>query len=486
MRINKISLFFFQQFEKLETSFDSINFLKGSNGKGKTTLGKEAILFCLFGYSNKNLSEIPTLGISKTCKVEIEISKDENIYTIIRSIPSSLNILKNGEELSFQTTTEANNYIKELFGDVNNFLKFRTIDNEIGINFLDPKKSSILKEAIFSVTEEIFNEKKEKLAKIKQEREIWNKDNAVLYSHFPSEKRLKIYEQGIQNQLLLLQNKQQEVRNAESDLRNLQGKVSYATSTIKYLQNDIVKSNNQIKSLSNNKCYACGQMIDISQNKQIISKLQQEISNYNIKIKEQENIIEKIKDETDEQQEYVNHLHYEFNEINKYVAHLNQRKLKLESRLKQKNYIYSTRDVEVAKKAGKELDSLSTKVLVNNVKNLEPIINEVLSKINHTLEFDINEKGKFDIILTDEKNIKKSYKHLSTGQKLMLQIAFKLSILLDYGEEGLIIIDEGLSSLDESNLNYILNIFRQYPFQVIFMLHRFDEIKEDVKIIDLN
>jgi energy-coupling factor transporter ATP-binding protein EcfA2 len=77
------------------------------------------------------------------------------------------------------------------------------------------------------------------------------------------------------------------------------------------------------------------------------------------------------------------------------------------------------------------------------------------------------------------------YKLLSTGQKLVLSIAFKLAILLEKNETGLMIADEGFSSLDIENLNHIFDLFNGLPFQLICVLHRFEDVPDGATVITL-
>jgi len=161
---------------------------------------------------------------------------------------------------------------------------------------------------------------------------------------------------------------------------------------------------------------------------------------------------------------------------------LNDLLLKLESRIRQKDYIYTNKDVLLYKKAIEELDLFCNNFIVDWLKNFEPIINNIISKINFKIEFDFNKKLDLRLI---KNNQTYSYKELSTGQKLILSIAFKLAILLEKNETGLIIADEGFSNLDYDNLNYIVELFKDLPFQLIMMLHRYEDIPEGVNVIKL-
>ena len=159
-------------------------------------------------------------------------------------------------------------------------------------------------------------------------------------------------------------------------------------------------------------------------------------------------------------------------------------KMKLEARLQQKQYIYTERDVIVVKKAIEELDKLSSIYLVETVHSLEPIINSVISKIGFAVTFDVDIKGKFNILLERE-GIQYKYKDLSCGQRLILQIALKLALLLQESKSGLIISDEGLSALENDNLEDIIGLFKELPFQLVFVLHRANIEDNEVNLIKL-
>jgi DNA repair exonuclease SbcCD ATPase subunit len=78
-----------------------------------------------------------------------------------------------------------------------------------------------------------------------------------------------------------------------------------------------------------------------------------------------------------------------------------------------------------------------------------------------------------------------TYEDISEGQKLIIGIAFKLAILMRDGSFGIVIADEGLSSLDDENLPKIFDLFSGTNFQLLSVVHRFSNIN-DINIIDLN
>jgi ABC-type dipeptide/oligopeptide/nickel transport system ATPase subunit len=57
---------------------------------------------------------------------------------------------------------------------------------------------------------------------------------------------------------------------------------------------------------------------------------------------------------------------------------------------------------------------------------------------------------------------------------------------LEKGETGIVIADEGISSLDEENLTHVLTIFQNMSFQLFFIVHNLEEVSQNIKTIDLN
>ncbi|RLI00841.1 hypothetical protein DRO38_05855, partial [Candidatus Bathyarchaeota archaeon] len=392
------------------------------------------------------------------------------IYEITRKYPTSITIIENGEELKFKTSVEAQKFLNELFGDINYFKRFRMIDNSIGINFLEEGPQA-LKKILFSNSDEIFNRVKDRLNEMKKNREIYNKDKAVIYKISPSEKRLDFLNQSIikvNQELAELKSEDQKLYREVFNKSNSKGQIEGQLKTAKWQKEQSEKSTH---------CYACKQpLLEETKKGMIVAKINE--------IKELEKNLKEVIEENEE----INEIRATFQEpIENITARANKLKtliMKLEGRLKQKDYIYTQRDVEVVKVALRELDALSTRYLAESLKILEPIINSVLEKIKYQVEFDVNDKGKFSITLYKE-GVKYTYKDLSSGERLLLQIAFKLAILLEKDENGLILTDEGLSNLDQTNLLHVLDIFSNYPFQLVMVLHRCENLPSDVKIIDL-
>ena len=469
MKLINIKLKNFKKYDNIEQEFDDIVFIIGKNGAGKSTLAWEALLFCVYGYSPKPLLDLPTRDKSKSCEVNSIIEHKGNIYDITRKYPSSIKILKNKKELKFETLKEAQDNLNSLFGDINYFKKFRMIDTGIGINFLE-EGSQALKKILFSVSDEIFNKVKEKLNNIKREREIYNREKAVIYTNHPSEERLRILRNAINvksGSVSKLKQEDNELQRDQYKYNNQKGQAEGQLKNLNWQKNQTIKSTH---------CYACKQELLPETKQRMLKEKETEIEKAIKLVTEAEGILKETEEIRNEFKSPIEKLLYKIENLKRLIT-------RLEGRLKQKEYKYTSRDIEIVKQALKELDNLSTKYLIQSIRILEPIINSVLTKINFEVSFDINEKGKFSIDLFKE-GIKYKYKDLSTGEKLLLQIAFKLALLLDRAEDGIVIADEGLSSLDEENILHILTIFKQFPLQLVAIIHHF-VVPENIKTIDL-
>ncbi len=154
------------------------------------------------------------------------------------------------------------------------------------------------------------------------------------------------------------------------------------------------------------------------------------------------------------------------------------------NRIKQKEFKYSEKDVLITKKALVELDTFTSYFIIKSIQTLEPIINTILEHIRFEIKFIVNDKNNIDYTLSKE-GIKYTKEDLSSGQKLILQIAFKLALLMQRGESGLVIADEGMSPLDSSNLLHIIDLIKGLPFQLLIVLHNADKMPEYVNIIEL-
>jgi len=449
---------------------DKINFVKGRNGAGKTTLSLLAPLFAIYGYSPKNLEQVPTKGTSK-CSVEIQLDHNGKEYIIKREYPTKLTVLEDGIPLTQTTTKEKDKYLEGIFGSLDYFKKFRTIDKDEGINIVEEGNTK-LRKTLFSIHEDFFNSIRAKLQENKRKKEIYNKD-ALVYKHSPSKNRLTILAEGLITNNDKIEELDGSLENARKDLDNVMRTRGTIDGSRNYLLSRKVKTQEL-----HNLCPTCTQTISFEIKQKLLTELNQHLSKLDI---DQANM-EKMLGERKDVYEILNNLRLKYMQHNQKLEGL---RLRLLTSIKQAEYKYTEKDVLVVKEAIAELDRFASSYLTDYIKNLEPIINSILVKIGFSINFELDDKGKFDFVLFKD-NVKYYRDDLSTGQKLILQIAFKLAILLERGEYGIIIADEGMSSLDKENLLYIIDMFSNFNFQLIFVIHNVEDVPSYVKSINLN
>jgi len=471
MTLKKIVLNNFQIFQGYnEFFFTKLNAIEGNNGSGKSTLIKDSIRFCLYGLSDKTIAELKSKNAdTNECFVEIELKHKDNTYIIKRLIPSKLSIIKNDIPLIYETIPEAQKYINDIFGTYENLKRFRLIDIKESTAILEEGKTS-LKKILLSFHESKFTKLRERLQNKKYLYETYNKDKVVTYKLYPSEKRLNF-----------LQDKALELSSKISGLTEEYDKVSSYNLKLnnrKAEKESQKKIHGGLKNkiISANICPTCQQTIS--------SKYKDEaLAEYNLKI-EQANIdIAHLNEEIEEQKEILTQIKKNINNFTFKLDSIKILILKLTTRLKQKEFIYSNKDIAIIKKSIEYLDKFYSNYISFWLSNLEPIINSVIESIGLKVNFVLNKTGNLDIVLSTPSNTYK-YTELSTGQRLILNIALQLTLLLEKNEDGLIIADEGFSSLDETNLTHIFKLFNNLPFQLVSVVHRFS-YPGDINLIKL-
>lgn len=471
MFIKRVQLFNFRSFEGLHSFFfDKLNLIVGRNGSGKSSLSRIAITFVLYGDSEVSLSNLVTKGIEDGWASLLIEDKGEEIY-IQRNIPTKLHITVNAIEiLPEATNVEKQKWIETRFKDLHYFRKFRMIDLKLGLNLLEEGKTA-LRKTIVNLNEGFLNNVKDRLQKKKTLYDKFNKDTAVIYSHAPSVSRLEALFRALNGVVESESEITKEVHDQERSYYDLSAKRSVLTSE------DRKANEKRIRVEKEKNCPTCKQELPEDFRKKVLLDISEEL-NYI------EHQLDKIKETEATELELLNHirtLHKLTVSKKDKIKRLIQR---LEARLKQKDYKYSTKDVLLVTTAIKELDKFYSFYIVQTVKNLEPIINDIISKVDFELQFKLDSKGDFDIVLFRNGD-EFSYKDLSAGQRLILTIAFQIALLLEKGDSGLIVADEGFSSLDNENILMVYELFKDLPLQLISIIHRFDEPVENINIINL-
>jgi DNA repair exonuclease SbcCD ATPase subunit len=463
MNLKKITLNDFKSFKgTLSFTLDKINLIQGNNGTGKSTLIKDSILFALYGYSEQTLERLPTKG-----KTSCSSSLLFDFIEVQRTYPTSIKIFKEFE-VDLVNNNEKQKYLNDIFKTVDYFRRFRMIDSQSGINILE-EGNIALKKILFSIDEHVLTRARTSIALKKAKAEIYNRDNIVTYSHYPSQKRMDMLNIGITDTKERIDRLVKDIESIEKGLFELNQNKTKSETSLEYYRKQ------KDKIVVDSECPTCFKRLNADSKIEMLRSLYSNIETLNERIN---GVLSEINDQKD----ILSHLKHLRESLFMKEDVISRFIFQLSNRLKQKDFIYTTNDVELYKKAIKELDNFSSFYLVEKTKILEPIINDILDKIGFSIKFTYNE-GKFDLKLYSDEEY--TYKDLSTGQRLVLLIAFKMALLLERGESGLIIADEGMSALDNNNLKWVIELFKNLPFQLLCVVHGRDLSDSEINVINL-
>ena len=476
MQIDKIIIKNFQLFKEAEFTLDKINLITGinldnltssGNGSGKTTI-LNAVFFCLYGnVAELNLVDLIRIG-EKECSVELLCSLNDEHFRIIRKIPSELHVFLNNKELEANTLTLKQKYIDDRFGNYNFFRTYRTIDNKKGINLLDEGIVS-LRKALMAFIDEYFTKIRQSLLAKKLERETYNV-NKRLYSFYLSQKRLTILDNGIKKL-------QEELISAKKDcddqykiIGNYKSDIQSREKLVYYKEQDKKKLNGGMCPILNTKCsQISGQLekVDTIKNKEI-AIIKQEINEIDNLVKSEEDCMK-----------YYNDV---YESIQKHVQKTKDYLMKLKEAQKFSAYKYTAKDVQLYTDSIKVLDSFSGYYINEWLDNLSIIINDLLNPVNISIEFTPDK----EFLKVNDSNQIFKYEQLSSGQKVFLNSIFKIGLLLNNGQTcGILIIDEGINTLDNINLQNFLEILKNLNYQTILIYQNITKEIQDVKYINL-
>ena len=472
MIIHKITIKNFQLFRETQINLSNLNIIRGenfddsltsSNGSGKTTI-INAILFGIFGdVPGLNLKDLISLG-EKECSVIVECSLNGEHYLIHRKIPANLQIYKGNEEIQFNTNTLKQQWITDHFCSLDYFRKFRIIDTQKGISLLDQGSISLKKILMQFVDSEYFNKKRLELKEAQTERELKNKDKRYYKFHL-SEKRLKTLEEGIIEFSQAIKTANIELDAQNTILNKLRSDIKAKETLIYYNRNDMKKLQGGICPVLSQKCttiYDKAKEVEQIKNREI-TQLNKEIAT----------IQESLSVELDLYNSYQDNCTL----INHKKQAIQDHLMKLKEAFKFQSYKYTQSDVELYKEAIKTLDNFAGYYINEWLSNLSIIINDLLKDMNLVVEFSSDKE--FITIKNGTSELK--FDMLSSGQKIFLNSVFKIAILLQKGESsGIIMCDEGMSSLDKINLEKFIDILRDLQFQCILI---YQNINQDIKDI---
>lgn len=455
-------------FKEADIDFGKTNFITGwnfdtsdGNGVGKSAL-IQSILLLIGGakLSDLNLAKLIRNGENEA-SIEgcIETSSGDlmEITRILKRKGSgSLSVKINNQELKLSTSSQYQDVIFDHLGSVESFKKFRIIDDSSGINILD-FTSGQLRKSLMGICQNKFDNIRNSLLSKKNEFEKYSTSH-LLSPHAPSEKRLALLGNAI-NEI-----ESNELNKIIKKINEFQSEKNQFTKQIGSLNQEKLSANTASHRLQKmNECYSCYQKIPDIHKKSQIDRLSKIIKDADVKLKD---ILEQL--------EIYNDLivceDKKRSKIYQEKEKLTTLKQKLNTRLQQKEYKYTVADIELAKKSIEEIDNFANYYIVEWVNTIEPIVNTYLEVLGMKFSFNINEKGNINPKIKREKE-ELDYEQLSQGEKIFVSFIFKVALLLENNETGMIIADEGLSALATENLNRIITITSNLPIQLIAVTH---------------
>jgi len=476
MQINKLTLTNFQLFKKSEICFSKVNLITGinhddlqdsGNGSGKTTI-LNGVLFALYGVvTNLNIADLIKIG-SKTASVELECSLGKDAIRVVRTIPSSLKIFVNDEEIKFNTLTIAQKYIDDLFGDVNNFKMYRMMDNTKGINLLDLGVVSLRKN-LMQFVDTYFSKIRLNLLAKKNDKERFSVDKR-LYHFYLSDKKLKTLEAGIA-QLRSEYNCQQ------TDVDNQAEVVNSGRSQVQTNNAMIAKHKSQLADAQ--KSGICPIL------KKVCAELKKDISpaakkEYEEGVKKLQELNSSIEEDLNQEKDYLESAKKQLQYLRNKIDRGNSYLMKLKEASKFQEYKYTKEDIQLYADAIKALDAFSATYIQEWLTNLSVILNDLLKDLNISVEFSADKS--FMKVNNNGQELK--YEQLSSGQRVFLNSVFKLAILLNNGtNSGLILIDEGVNNMDSVNMGKFLEILKNLRYQVCLIYQNIDMEIDEVNYI---
>ena len=476
MIVEKLFVQNLQLIKSAQVDFDKINIISGinkdnpsesGNGSGKSTLILRAILFALYGFVEEGLTlkDLIRFG-ERECSIELYCSLNGEYYHIVRKIPTELQIFRNNNEIQANTNTIKQEIINEKFGDVKFFRQYRCVDLKNGINVLDMGIVS-LRKTLMAFMEDYFSNIRKNLLAKKVERERYS-INKKLYKHYLSEKRLDLLNASLSEMNSQIIESKNSIRDTQKSISKVDGEISAKKRIIEYKQNESKKAEEGICPILRTSCDRIGKKMTTADK----SKLNQEVVQLNHEI-------EQLKSSTEGDNDYLADLEMQLQEVEESKQKINEKLMRLKGAFQFADYKYTKADIVIYDEAIKILDLFAGEYIKTWLESLQIIINNLLQSINISIEFVANK----DFLLIMDNGQLLKYDQCSSGQKCFLNVIFKLAILMHQNKAGILLWDDGLGSIDFTNLTNLITICQGLPFQIIGIYQNYNNEIENVKQI---
>lgn len=322
-----------------------------SNGSGKSTITSESILWCLTGVTNNKSKTINNNKTNGIAKVKLLFNIDNNQYELerVNDTTKSLNIIKNGQNISGNTYTKSKEILDKELGFINEQIVSSIIVLGQGMKYrfsnLQPSERKNCLEYFIGIDSLLLNiqtklENSEKTINdnitkinlsiseqntiITTSKEILNSNNNLVLNETEYQENLAKYNELNTHKDELTNN----INNIKDQIQKiLLEKDSYNTKLLNY--NNIIHSNTAIiTNYNNNKTNITNSINEINKNIDLANKSEcptchqtlhdnKLLTELNNKLAEKQNQLKELeKTNIDEVQNVINNTQIELNNIN--------------------------------------------------------------------------------------------------------------------------------------------------------------------------
>jgi len=478
MKLVRLKLENFQSYMKSEVLFSDskLFFITGinrdtnsSNGCGKSAI-KEAILFSLTGRTKIRGGNIVRRGMKKTV-VALDLLHNNSLVQIVRTkagLTSTLDVRINQNKLQ-GSLTEVQSQLEKLLGFNYDILATYSVIDHVRFLDLSDLSSSDLK----LVLQDLIGVERLQMV-IEKMKEYKNSlDRYLDRTHtkfFPSKKRLQTLLQyrtkfdermKLLNQTLVELNTQQ--RTLQSELVTLETSLKNTESA-------------QFKVISQSACPVCNASLSESTKLNLLNTYQTSVDQLTTTRDQKLKLVQA-------EQPKLQQLTSESSQIQKRLLQCLTRITQLEETMKDQRSIEEViQEIQLYTKAVALLQQYISNTLLTLITQIEDQMNADLSRLTDfyckiNLQ-KVNSKG----VVVPSCNItvwrnefEYTYEMLSSGEKTLIALVFKLTLANLRGVADLLLIDEGLDRLDEVNRERVLSLLESSIYTQIFLIsHRED------------